>query len=240
MWGEEDELYGWGRHGRPGVIYLTGPFAPRPRPYPGPFTSPEEIRDLTIAVIALALIFSMPDIRSTLAAGLPAEVGAMFFLVSLAAVLLCFFTHEMGHKMMARRYGCWAEFRRSDIGLLVGLFLSVFGAYVAAPGAVWHRGYLTTGQTGRVSAAGPATNALTGFLFLPVGVFFSGVPVLGHLAVYVVIVSGILGVFNMLPFFIFDGRKVWAWSPAAYVGLLSALIALLALAEHSFHFLGIL
>ena len=269
MWGD-DEPYEGRYYRRPArVVYLTGPHARygpgpftnfagtpgasapggmergevRETPPPsggGGITSPEELRDLTIAILALSLIFSMSDIKLVLLTGGPAWLAGLFFLISMAAVVLCFFTHEMGHKIMARRYGCWAEFRRSDFGLAFGVLLSFIGVYFAAPGAVYHRGYLTVGQTGRISASGPATNALIGFIFLPLGVLLGDVPVLGYLAVYVVIVSGILGIFNMLPVFIFDGRKVWDWSPAVYIGLLSALIALLALAEYSFHFLGIL
>ncbi|MEM4728782.1 MAG: M50 family metallopeptidase [Thermoplasmata archaeon] len=240
MWDDDDYYWRRGYAAPPRIVYLTGPYAARTGPYPGPFTSPEELRDLTVAVLVLSLIFSMSDIKFVLLAGLPAWLAGVFFLISMAAVVLCFISHEMGHKLMARRYGCWAEFRKSDTGLLIGLFLSLLGVYFAAPGAVYHRGYLTVEQTGKVSASGPAMNALVGFIFLPLGVLSKGMPVLGYLTVYVVIVSGILGIFNMLPVFIFDGRKVWAWSPAAYIGLLSALIVLLILAEYNFHFLGIL
>jgi Zn-dependent protease len=168
-------------------------------------------------------------------------VAVLFYLIAIIAVILCIITHEMAHKFTARGYGCWAEFRRNDFGLAIGIFTALVGfGFIVLPGATYHKGYLTDAQNGKVSAAGPFTNAVIGYLFLPLALLLGNVPIVGYILVYVVIVSALLGVFNMLPFGPLDGRKVWHWNPGIYLLLMVALIGLVVIAEYNFHFMGIL
>ena len=55
--------------------------------------------------------------------------------VMLLAVGPAFILHEIGHKIVAKRNGCWAEFRADPKGLQFGIMLSFFlGFLFMAPG----------------------------------------------------------------------------------------------------------
>lgn len=234
MWrDDEPEIFGPQSYGGRRVMYI--------QPGPGPVTSNQEMLDLTIAVLALALIFSMPEIKFILVYNLGVGLVLLYFLLSLVAVMLGVFTHELAHKFVARSYGYWAEFRRSDTWLGIGLFMSVVGfGFIAAPGAVMIRGNVTTEDNGKISAAGPLTNALVGFACLPLAVLLNPASLIGYIAYIAVIVSAFLGIFNMLPIFPFDGSKVWRWSVPIYMGMVALFVTLIVLAEKYLHFLGIL
>ncbi|RLJ09434.1 MAG: site-2 protease family protein, partial [Candidatus Aenigmatarchaeota archaeon] len=63
----------------------------------------EEIRDIIISILTVTLIFSFPDLRDT-------------FFTLFIVVVLSFFIHEMGHKLMARRLGCMATYKLWPVG----------------------------------------------------------------------------------------------------------------------------
>ena len=44
---------------------------------------------------------------------------------------------------------------------------------------------------------------------------------------YGVIINITLALFNMIPFGIFDGRKVWDWNKPVYIGMVIATLVLL-------------
>lgn len=235
MWRGEEQpvIFGPQAYGGRRIIYI--------QPGPGPLTSRQEILDLTIAVLALSAIFSMAEIRAAVFGLIPGVLALLVFLLSLVAVMLGVFTHELAHKFVARRYGHWAEFRRSDTWLGIGLFMSIVGFwFIIAPGAVMIRGNVTTEDNGKISAAGPGTNALVGFICLPLAILLGPTSLLGYIATTAVIVSAFLGLFNMLPVYPFDGSKVWRWSPAIYIGLVVVLASLLLLGDKFLHFFGIL
>jgi Zn-dependent protease len=231
MWrDDEPQLFGPQAYGGRQVVYIE--------PGPGPVTSSQEILDLTIAVLALALMFSMAQLQAVLLGGGPVFLALIFFLLALLAVMLGVFTHELAHKFVARSYGYWAEFRRSDTWLGIGLFMSFVGfGFIAAPGAVMIQGAVTTENNGKISAAGPATNALIGFAFFPIALALGYNSVLGYIATTIVFVSTFLGTFNMLPIFPFDGSKVWRWSAAVYIGMVAMFAALIFL---DIRYLGLL
>ena len=234
MWRDDQpQIFGPQAYGGRPVVYV--------QPGPGPLTSNQEILDLTIAVLALALIFSMYQVKAAIFLGLGPFIAKLFFLLALVAVMLGVFTHELAHKFVARSFGYWAEFRRSDTWLAIGLFMSIVGfGFIAAPGAVMIRGNVTTEDNGKISAAGPGTNAIVGFAFLPVAIILGQSSLIGYVATTAVFVSAFLGLFNMLPIFPFDGSKVWRWSAPVYIGMVAVLATLLLLSDKYLHILGIL
>jgi Zn-dependent protease len=147
---------------------------------------------------------------------------------------LAFVLHELAHRVVARNYGAEAHFVANNGWLLISIVLAFAGFFIAAPGAVWHRGYLTERQGGLIALAGPATNlvfALAFLLALPV-LYYAGV----GLPTWAVLLclSGFklnawIGLFNMIPAGPFDGAKVLAWSPL-YFGITVAVGIILAFA----------
>jgi Zn-dependent protease len=112
--------------------------------------------------------------------------------------------------------------------LLISIVIAFAGFFIAAPGAVWHRGYLTERQGGLIALAGPVTNLVFAILFLlalPIlaatglsasGASIAGIDLYGLLFLLCFIgykLNAFIGLFNMLPAGPFDGAKVLAWSP---------------------------
>jgi len=130
---------------------------------------------------------------------------------------LAFVLHELAHRVVARHYGAEAHFVANNGMLLVSIVIAFLGVFFAAPGAVWHRGYLTRRQSGLIALAGPATNMALSVLFL-LGVLFLSVrggnpPQWSFLLFYVGFkLNAWIGLFNMIPAGPFDGAKVLNWS----------------------------
>lgn len=171
-------------------------------------TSRTEIRDLIKAWSAISVAFGI------------ALAGFSFSLqfllvVAIAAITVGvgFLCHEMAHKFVAQRYGCVAEFRAFDMLLVLSIVTAFFGFIFAAPGAVMISGHVTRKENGLISVVGPWTNLVIALGFLGLNVL---IPPLGLVWGYGFQINTWLALFNMIPFWIFDGQKVFAWSPAVW------------------------
>lgn len=146
-------------------------------------------------------------------------LSSRFLAVLAISAVTCgigFLLHELAHRVVARRFGAQAHFVANNPWLLISIALAFLGVFFAAPGAVWHRGYLTQRQGGLIALAGPATNLVLAVLFLgayflvPGSVRILGVPLALVCAVGYNI-NAWLGLFNMIPAGPFDGAKVLNW-----------------------------
>lgn len=144
--------------------------------------------------------------------------GFFLYALTLAAVTtgIGFLFHELAHRVVARRFGAQAHFVANNAWLLISIALAFLRVFIAAPGAVWHRGYLTPRQGGLIALAGPATNLvialifLAGYYVLPLRAELIGVR-LGDICRIGYSINAWLGLFNMIPAGPFDGAKVLAW-----------------------------
>ena len=125
-----------------------------------------------------------------------------------------FLAHELMHKFVAQRYGCWAEFRANNRMLLLMLVFSPRVIF-AAPGGVLISGHITARTNGIISLAGPVTNLALGCAFAAVTLVLPSA--LQPLSAYGMDINFWLFFFNMLPFPGIDGSKVWKWNKAAYI-----------------------
>jgi Zn-dependent protease len=197
--------------------------------------SSREVQDLLLAWVALSVAFALffvgggPTLIAALGAGAFDTLGVVLGVSALTAGV-GFLLHELGHKVVAVRFGQVAEFR-ADYGMLfLAVIAATAGFLFAAPGAVHHRGMLTDREHGLIALAGPAVNFALVVVFLPVwvagGAMDAGVFALaGRLGVAV---NLLLGAFNLLPFGPLDGKTIRSWStpvwaaffvPSAVVGL---------------------
>ena len=142
--------------------------------------------------------------------------------VMLFAVGPAFILHEIGHKIVAKKYGCWAEFRASPGGLRFGIILAAITGWIfMAPGAVMVYGNTTKSQFGKVALAGPISNIILwiiGIILILLGLETSGTLTVqyagndkGMLWWWCVSNAG-LALFNMIPLGPLDGRKIKHWS----------------------------
>lgn len=143
--------------------------------------------------------------------------------ISLLTVGVGFLFHELAHKFLAQRYGCFAEFRSFDHMLILALLMSFVGFLLAAPGAVMINGHLTRQQSGRISAAGPAMNLAVALVFL--GVLMAAPSAWSIIGSYGFRINSWLALFNMIPFAMFDGRKIFDWSKPVYIAMAALALA---------------
>jgi Zn-dependent protease len=131
--------------------------------------------------------------------------------------------HELAHRVVARYFGATAHFVANDAMLVISVLVAFSGFLFAAPGAVWHSGWLTKRQSGLIAAAGPVTNMVLALLFLgalAVARYVTDSPVIIYSLLLGFSINGVLGLFNMLPFGPIDGAKILNWSGPAFGGLI--------------------
>ena len=174
-------------------------------------TSRTELVDLIKAWLAISLAFGV-------LLGGSFSLGS--FMIAGLTVGLGFIAHEMAHKVVAQSYGCKAEFRAWDKMLILAVIMSFLGFVIAAPGAVMISGPVGVRRNGKISVAGAVANLIVAGLFLSLLI----VPVTGVLfliAKYGFMINTWLALFNMIPFGMFDGKKVLAWSKPVYFTILA-------------------
>ncbi|MFC1968624.1 site-2 protease family protein [Chloroflexota bacterium] len=182
-----------------------------------------ELRDLVISALVLALAFGI-----ALSGGFRAfnHPGILAVVIGMAiiAVSLSFVFHELGHRLIARRFGYFAEFAMWPKGLMIGLGLSFLGFVFIAPGAVRIYPRATTWGTispsrekvGLISIAGPATNIGLGIAFLVLDVIRPAL--LFTLGAQINIW---LAVFNLIPFDPLDGAKIFRWNKRIWLSAMA-------------------
>jgi Zn-dependent protease len=207
--------------------------------------SREEIRDIIIAVIALTVLYSL---SITQPIGWSIENLTFFLPISFVAVGLGFILHELGHKVVAQRFGFLSEFRRWDYGLILGLLTVPLGFMFFAPGAVYFGYYgrmVTVEEEGKISLAGPVVNIILALIFLASILFIRPSLSLSNAGtMYIVLLTLVLGfnvnsylaLFNLLPIPPLDGSKIVQWNLPIYL-LALAFSGLLTYMSYTISFL---
>lgn len=162
----------------------------------------EELKDLFIATLVIAFIFSYGNLN--------------FLLFWIVVVLTGFVFHELAHKYAAIHYGHEARFEISYAGLGFALLLKILaGVTLIVPGAVmiYKHFRLTRSKKevaieGVIAAAGPLTNLVIATLSLIIGRFFYYSYVFNFIAYF----NTYLALFNLLPLPPLDGFKIIRWS----------------------------
>ena len=203
--------------------------------------SSRELYALTAALLVLGLSFSMRYVFSGLR---PLEVLEVF-LLTLLVIGTGFLGHELAHKFSAQHYGCWAEFKLWTVGAIMALLFAVIsqGTFIfAAPGAVYiasRSSYFGEGidrkANGVISLVGPVVNIAAAAIF---AIALAGSAALGfgdlvignafHFLRVGVQINIWLGAFNMIPFFILDGQKVFTWDRKIWAAVAIPLWTLVA------------
>ena len=188
--------------------------------------SREEIRDIIIAVIALTILYALSVTRPF---GWSMDSLMLFIPISFVAVGIGFILHELGHKIVAQRFGFFSEFRRWDYGLILGLLSIPFGFMIFAPGAVYFGSYgrmVTTEENGKISIAGPIVNIILALFFLALTLTLRPYLSMQNAGMMYVLlltlvlafnVNSFLAVFNLLPIPPLDGSKVIQWNIPIYI-----------------------
>ena len=161
-----------------------------------------EIEHLTQATIAFAIALGFMFSGGIMGALSNTTGFVLFSVIGLLTFTPGFLVHEIAHKIQARKYGCWAEFRASPSGLRFGVILAaLIGVVLMAPGAVMVAGNTTKQQFGKIALAGPVSNVALWCIGLVCAVAFGGTSEgIDVLIRFWLIANSVLGAFNMLPF----------------------------------------
>ncbi|MBU4608881.1 MAG: metalloprotease, partial [Euryarchaeota archaeon] len=173
--------------------------------------SSSEIRDIIISMLVIAAVFSY------VLSGRNFEIATQYYFISLVGVGSGFVLHELAHKLMAIRYGFWAEYRLWVEGLFLAVVTAYFGFVFAAPGAVYiHGTYIKDDENGKISLAGPVTNIILALFFFALIPLFPANSTVGAIAFLGYYVNSFLALFNLIPFSVLDGAKVFRWNPLVW------------------------
>jgi Zn-dependent protease len=162
-----------------------------------------ELKHLLAGVLlTLAIGFSMPLYWDLELYGNPEVI------TSLAVVFaFSFIIHELAHKVAAQRHGLWAEFRITMFGALITILSIISPFKIISPGAVMVGGMADRKTIGKTSIAGPMTNIVLALVFLVLSQVFS--ESFGFVFIFGLLINSFIALFNLIPFGILDGYKVW-------------------------------
>ena len=154
-----------------------------------------------------------------------------------------FILHELGHKFMAQRFKARAEFKLDQRGLLITVISMAMGFYLLMPGAVFWQSNLSKYDNvrGRVAAAGPVVNLLLASISLGLMAIGWGAETLslgwilftfGNISFYL---NVYLGLFNLIPVWILDGKKVLQWNSTVWLTFIFLFVSLVFTAFFGFN-----
>lgn len=183
-----------------------------------------ELTDLLVSWISLSAAFAF--IFSDGGFGITGFLPALA--IASIAVGTGFLFHELSHKYVAIHFGAKAEFRAWNLGLAFAVIVAVAFRFIfAAPGAVYIYGkHLSVRENGIISLAGPAANIVIGILAFAFALW-SANPQITLVASVVGSINLYLAMFNMLPLFILDGAKVFAWNKLVWAAVFFPLVGVL-------------
>lgn len=122
-----------------------------------------------------------------------------------------FVFHELAHKFTAQKYGLKAHYQAFNSGLWFSLLFSFFGVVLIAPGAVMIPNMNDKIRAGRIASSGPLANIILAVVFFALNYFFTS-----QIFSFSSYINAFLAMFNLIPFFMFDGKKVYDWNKKVY------------------------
>lgn len=182
-----------------------------------------EIKHLFVSIIVLTFAFSFALTHNNLIGAYYYGFNFNNFIFGLEkaflGVIIAFFCHEIAHKFIAQKYHLWSEYRMYTKGLILAAILGFFSPVVfAAPGAVMFRGKVRLFEMGRIALAGPLANliisAVTFFMYL--FIFFEST-LLNEIFGFICLINAVLATFNLIPFRLFDGYKIFIWNTYVWI-----------------------
>ena len=188
--------------------------------------SSTELKHLLIGVLlTLAIGFSMPLYWNLSLYANPVVLSALAVVFTFSFII-----HEIAHKVTAQRHGLWAEFRVTMFGALITLLSIVSPFKIIAPGAVMVGGAADRQTIGRTSIAGPLTNISLALFFLALTRVLAFYGLLnGQIAtvfVFGLLINSFIALFNLIPFGVLDGFKVFFWNKTVWATVFFAALAL--------------
>ena len=134
-----------------------------------------------------------------------------------------FFLHEMAHKVVAQRSGFWAEFRLMFTGAILTLLSIISPFKIISPGAVMVAGPVDRENIGKISIAGPSTNIVLAVILLTAASLQSEYQ---DVLIICTAFNAWIALFNLIPFGMLDGFKIFLWNKATWALAFTASLVL--------------
>ncbi|WP_296868171.1 site-2 protease family protein [uncultured Methanobrevibacter sp.] len=183
----------------------------------------EELRNLTIAFVVLTFCFGIAT------AGLNAHGIISILPIVVVSVVIGSLLHELGHKFVAMKYGCQAEFKLWPLGLLIAVITSFFGFVFASPGSLYIGSEnLSDEINGKISIAGPMANMVLALIFLAIAALIYPLKIHSNIFHLIYLISTVgfsvncfLATFNLFPIYSLDGTKVLKWNVGIWIAAIA-------------------
>jgi Zn-dependent protease len=192
------------------------------------YMSPHELKHLIPAALLIVGIgFSIVFYNNLFNGDYFTLLGWGYTEMSVFALLLTasFLIHEMAHKIIAQRSGLWAEFRLTTWGAVITL-ISVFTPFrLISPGAVMIAGPAKKDDIGKISIAGPMINIAFALASLAAANITTSLPYY-VLFLWIASFNAFIAVFNLIPFGILDGFKIYSWNKKVWISAFALSAAL--------------
>lgn len=185
------------------------------------YFSPKEVKHLAVAALLVIAVGMLSVLYGTISSQPSLTISVVAFTVILT---VSFFIHEMAHKITAQRRGLWSEFRLTVWGSVMTLIFAFLPIKFISPGAVMVAGAAEKKEIGEISIAGPIVNIVLSIIFL--GTAFASGPY-SQIFIFGGFFNAYIAAFNLIPFGILDGHKIFTWNKIIW-GLAFATSAALA------------
>ncbi|HIK03029.1 TPA: site-2 protease family protein [archaeon] len=196
--------------------------------------SQKELIHLFVSVVVMAFLVGINLAFSPGSKGIELLIASVFaFPIAFLIIVPAFVLHELGHKVVAQRFGFWAEYRMWTQGLLLAILIMIvsltFGNpfLFVAPGAVYFAANYRANseKVGKIGLVGPVINIVLGVVF-GLAAIFVGTSGLSVILAMGAKVNAFLAIFNLIPFPPFDGEKVFGWDKKLWLLAIAMAIVL--------------
>jgi Zn-dependent protease len=153
------------------------------------------------------------------------DMMAVFAVIMTAS----FLAHEIGHKIMAQKSGLWAEFRLTTWGSVLTFISILLPFKMISPGAMMIAGSPNGKELVKISLAGPIINMIFSIGILGSAFALAPSPY-ATMLFFAAYINAFMAIFNLVPFGILDGYKIFSFNKKAWAIAFSISLALTAIA----------
>jgi len=177
----------------------------------------EHLAVATVLVVGVGLSLDLGGLASS---------SFLWLFVSALAFTASFLVHEIAHKTVAQRHGLWAEFRLTSFGAILTAVSILIPLKFIAPGAVMVAGAADRKIMGKTAIAGPTINILLAAVLASAAIAWQSSTVGAQVLAVIAFFNGWIATFNLIPYSIFDGLKVFSWNKKVWALSFIASLAL--------------
>jgi len=151
------------------------------------------------------------------------EINSILFVIAFAV-------HEYAHKLSANLNGIWAEFRLNTFGLILTIISILSPIFkIISPGATVIFSLTDKNTMGKIALWGPLVNIIMSLIMLPI------VLVGNSIILPAFYLNSFIVVFNLIPFSILDGKKIFDWNKLIWSGSFVYSLVILIIATMLLH-----